>query len=69
MTADGSKFNQMGNAHEKAMDPSELAEKLVARLGKGRDEIYIGGKEILSIYLKRFFPRVLNKVLLRTKVT
>ncbi|HLR90459.1 MAG TPA: SDR family oxidoreductase [Balneolaceae bacterium] len=69
LTADGSKFNQMGDAHEKAMDPSELAEKLVARLGKGKDEIYIGGKEILSIYLKRYFPRVLNKVLLRTKVT
>lgn len=69
LTADGSAYNKMGDAHEKAMEPSELAEKLVKKLAKDKDEIYIGGTEILSIYVKRFFPGLLNKILLRAKVT
>lgn len=69
LTADGSAFNKMGDAHEKAMEPSVLAEKLINKLARGKDEIYIGGTEILSIYVKRFFPGLLNKILLRSKVT
>lgn len=69
LTADGSAFNKMGDAHQKAMDPPVFAEKLVNKLANGKDEIYIGGTEILSIYVKRFFPGLLNKILLRAKVT
>ena len=69
LTADGSAFNKMGDAHEKAMEPSVLAEKLVNKVARGKDEVYIGGTEILSIYVKRFFPGLLNKILLRSKVT
>lgn len=69
LTADGTPLNEMGDAHKKAMEPKEFAEKLFTKLAKGNDEIYIGGTEIFTIYLKRLAPSLLNKILQRTKVT
>jgi len=31
-------------------------------------EAYIGGKEVLGIYLKRFFPKLLHRFVLKSKV-
>lgn len=69
LTADGTPLNEMGDAHRKAMEPKEFAEKLFPKLARGKDEIYIGGTEILTIYIKRLMPSLLNKILQRTKVT
>lgn len=69
LTAEGNKYNEMENAQKTAMPPDVFAEKLLSKLAKGQDEIYIGGKEILAVYLKRWFPSLLNRILKRAKVT
>jgi len=69
LKADGTKYNEMGDAHKDAMDPGEFAEKLLPKVSAGKEEIYIGGKEIWAVYLKRISPKLLNKVLMRIKVT
>lgn len=69
LTADGTPLNKMGDAHQKAMEPKEFAEKLFPKLARGKEEIYIGGSEILTIYLKRYMPALLNRILQRIKVT
>lgn len=69
ITADGSKYDKMGSAHKEAMTPQQFADKLLPKVSAGKEEIYIGGKEIWAVYLKRFFPGLLNKILKRIKVT
>lgn len=69
ITADGSKLNEMGDAHKKAMSPDQFADKLLPKVSAGKQEIYIGGKEVYAVYLKRLFPKLLNKILMRAKVT
>lgn len=69
LTADGSKYNQMEEGQKKAMAPEEFAQKLLPKLAQKKPEIYIGGTEILSIYVKRLSLRLLNKILRRVKVT
>ncbi len=69
LTADGSRLDEMGDAHKKAMSSDQFAEKLLPKISAGKQEIYIGGREISTIYLKRFFPKLLNKILMRVKVT
>ncbi len=69
LTADGTPLQEMGEAHKKAMTPEVFAEKLLPKISAGKEEIYIGGKEIYSVYLKRLSPRLLNKILMRMKVT
>lgn len=69
LTADGNKYNQMEESHKKAMSPEEFAQKLLPKLAQKKPEIYIGGTEVLSIYIKRLSLRLLNKILRRVNVT
>ena len=69
ITADGSAHNEMGEAHKKAMSTGQFVDKLLPKVSAGKDEIYIGGKELSAVYLKRYFPGLLKKVLKRVSVT
>lgn len=69
LTADGGKHNQMDDAQKKAMSPEEFAKRLIPKLAKRKEEIVIGGTEILAVYLKRLSPSLLNKILRKSKVT
>ncbi|MCC5942450.1 MAG: SDR family oxidoreductase [Balneolaceae bacterium] len=69
LTADGDTYNKMDDAQKTAMSAEEFARKLMPKLAKLKEEVYIGGYEILSVYVKRLSPRLLNKILKRTKVT
>ncbi len=69
LTADGQKFDKMGEGQKKAMSPEIFARKLLPKLAKQKEEVYIGGLEISAVYLKRWFPGLLNKLLRRMKVT
>ena len=69
VTADGSKHNEMDDAQDQGMLASECAEKILKAVSKDKHEVYLGGKETFAIYLKRFFPSILHKILLKSKVT
>jgi len=69
VTADGSKHNEMDNAQENGMLASECAAQILKAVQKSKHEVYIGGKEKYAIYLKRFLPKILYRVILKSKVT
>ena len=69
VTADGSKHNVMDNAQETGMLASDCASQILKAIQKNKHEVYIGGKEKYAIYLKRFFPKILHRVILKSKVT
>src|SRR5699024_4320915 len=69
LEGDGSKHNKMGKGQQEGMLPRDFAQKLLPKIAKGQNEIYIGGKEVWAIYLKRWMPNILNKVLLKSEVT
>ncbi len=68
LTADGRPQQQQDVATEKGMDPARFAEKMWRAAEAGQWEAYIGGKETMGVYLKRFFPRLLHRVVLRSRV-
>ena len=65
LRGDGSKYGIMDENQRKGLEPSILADKVIEAVRRHRDEVYIGGRELVSVYLKRFFPRTLNRVLQR----
>lgn len=69
LTADGSKQGVMDEATGKGMLPENLARKILRVLEAGKEEAYFGGKEILGVYLKRFFPAYFSRLIKRAKVT
>ena len=68
LTADGSPLNEMDKAQENGMSAEECAKQIHKALIKQKEEVYIGGKETMGIYLKRFVPSIFTKILLKSEV-
>ena len=60
LTGDGKKYRKMAPGQNEGMDPELFAQKLLKAVKKNKKEVFIGGSEILSIYLKRYAPGLLN---------
>ena len=63
MDEKGGKFNRMDDNQQRGMTAERCAAKIVRAASKTKEEVYIGGKEILGIYLKRFFPKLLSRAI------
>jgi short-subunit dehydrogenase len=68
LTGDGSKNNKMAETTKGGLSPDDFAQKALRVIGRKKEEAYIGGKEILGIYLKRFLPGVLSRVVRKMEV-
>ncbi|MBL7828738.1 MAG: SDR family oxidoreductase [Saprospiraceae bacterium] len=68
LTGSGEKLGTMDDATDKGMPPERLARKILQAIEKGKEEVYFGGKEVLGVYLKRFFPRYFSSLLKKAKV-
>ncbi|MES2680664.1 MAG: SDR family oxidoreductase [Bacteroidota bacterium] len=65
ITASGSPHNKMDESHEDAMSAEECAQQIVNGILKNKEEILIGGKEILMVKIKRFFPKLFARLVRR----
>jgi short-subunit dehydrogenase len=68
VTGDGTPHNVMDENQEKGLDAACLAERIFSALEKGKNELYVGGKEVIGIYLKRFFPAILERIVAKSGV-
>ncbi|MFB0908391.1 MAG: short-chain dehydrogenase, partial [Spirosomataceae bacterium] len=62
IAADGSSHGKMDENQLKGLSAEKCAEKIVDAIKTNKEEISIGGKETLGIYIKRFFPKMLSKI-------
>lgn len=69
LKGDGSKLGEMSEGQQKGMTPEKCAEEIVAGVINNKQELYIGGREIWGVYLKRLSPKLLQKVLRSSEVT
>ncbi|GAB3224569.1 SDR family oxidoreductase [Algoriphagus aestuariicola] len=68
ITADGSTLGQMDDAQANGMSPEDCATEIYAAITRKKEEVYIGGKETMAIYIKRFFPSIFSKIIRKAKV-
>jgi len=68
LTGDGSLQGTMDDATEKGMPADVFAKKMLYAIEKKKNQKAIGGKEVMGVYLKRFFPALLAKVIRKAKV-
>ncbi|NHF59230.1 SDR family oxidoreductase [Flavobacteriaceae bacterium TP-CH-4] len=68
LTADGSQQRNNDVATEKGLPVALFATKMIRAIENKKYEAYIGRRELMGIYLKRFFPKLLHKVVLRSTV-
>lgn len=68
LTADGSPQVRQDHATSKGMPPGRFAQKMWRAVRAGKWEVNIGGRETVGVLLKRFFPRLAHRVVLRSQV-
>jgi dehydrogenase/reductase SDR family protein 7B len=62
MSADGKAHNQMDESHQDAMSAEVCAQHIIQGIVNDKEEILIGGKEILLVKIRRFFPKLFGKI-------
>jgi short-subunit dehydrogenase len=68
LTADGSAQGTMDDAQENGMLATDFAKQLIKDIKAKKEEVYIGGKEVKGILIKRFFPKLFAKIIKKAKV-
>jgi short-subunit dehydrogenase len=69
LTADGSTFDQMGDAQAKAMSAEVFAERCADAIAADASDRMIGGAEVWAARLAPLFPRVYEFLVRRVKST
>lgn len=69
LTQDGSPQGTMDDAQAHGMPCDVCAEKIIRGVERGKSEIYIGGRELMGVYFKRFAPRLFDRIIRKTRVT
>lgn len=69
LTGEGGAHGQMDPTQANGMAPATLAARILQAIERQEEEVLIGGKEVLAVYLKRFFPGIYSRMIRRTKIT
>lgn len=59
----GQTHNKMDESHINAMSADECAQQIIKAILKNKEEIFVGGKELLIVKIKRFFPRLFGNII------
>jgi short-subunit dehydrogenase len=59
LTGAGGSFGRVLPIYRSAMDPDECARRILRAVARRRQEVLVGGAEVWTVYLKRWFPRTL----------
>lgn len=60
---DGASHNKMDESHVNAMSAEECAMQIIRAIEQEKEEVLIGGKELMAVSLKRFFPRLFARII------
>lgn len=62
LKADGTPHNQMDSGQNLGIPVEECAKKYMNAIHRNKREVYIGGKEIMMVYFKRYLPGIFYKI-------
>jgi dehydrogenase/reductase SDR family protein 7B len=69
LRGDGMKHNIMDHNQETGMPVDECVRQILHAVSKKKREVLVGNKEILTVYIKRFFPSLFWKIIQKQKAT
>lgn len=62
-TANGARHNQMDESHQDALGAEACAAQIVRAITAHKEEVLIGGRELLAVKIKRFFPGLFGRII------
>jgi dehydrogenase/reductase SDR family member 7B len=66
LTKDGKPTGEMDAGLAAGISPESTSRQIISAMKKNKMEVLIGGKELLMVHIKRFFPRIFFRIV--TKV-
>ncbi|MBO0947441.1 SDR family oxidoreductase [Fibrella forsythiae] len=63
LDASGYAYGRSDKHQAEGMPVDRFVSRMLKAVAKEREEVYIGGRELTGIYLKRFFPGLLSRIL------
>ena len=63
----GVRHGQMDPGQAGGLDAGKAAKRIVKAIKKGKREVLIGRKELLMVYIKRFFPGLCARISIKLK--
>lgn len=66
---DGNPHGKMDDGQANGISTEKCAATIVKALKKNKREVLVGGKELLMVYIRRFFPKLFFKIVGRIKPT
>lgn len=67
ITGDGGKHNKMDQSQADGLSAEECAKQVLDGIKNNKYEIFIGGKELRAIWVKRFFPNLFTRLIRKQK--
>lgn len=67
LEGNGNPHGKMDAGQENGISAEACANQILHAISTGKNEVFIGGKEVLMVYIKRFFPRFFNWLVLKIK--
>lgn len=68
LTGDGSQQNSLDKTSYPKKSPEWCARKIRQAVDAKKEEVYIGGREVFGVYLKRFVPRLFSRIIRKVTV-
>lgn len=68
LTGDGSPLDKMDEAQYKGKPAEWCAKKIITAIETEKQEVYIGGRETMGVYIKRFFPSLFSRIIRKVAV-
>ena len=68
LTGNGLPQNKLDKTSYKKKTPEWCAVGILRAIERRREEVYIGGREVFGIYIKRFFPAIFSKLIRKVPV-
>lgn len=68
LTGDGTPLNKMDNLQASGKPAEWCAAKIADAMEKKKEEVYLGGKEVLLVYIKKFFPSLFSRIIRKVTV-
>ncbi|NJN26442.1 MAG: SDR family oxidoreductase [Cyclobacteriaceae bacterium] len=69
VTGDGSKHNQMDENQAKGKRAETAARAMIRAVEADKREVYFGGREVMGVYIKRFFPGLFAGIVKKMKIS
>lgn len=67
ITGTGGKHNKMDQSQAQGLSAEECARQILKGIRNNKDELFIGGKELRAIWVKRFFPNLFTRLIRKQK--